>query len=53
MRKSLKNSKAKVEDTKTKAAENFNEWMRNKVNSVHYANNEEMTKAFARVQGAW
>lgn len=52
MRKLLKTKKAK-EDTKTKAAENFNEWMRNKVNSVHYANNEEMTKAFARVQGAW
>ena len=28
--------------------ENFAEWMKNKVKSVHYANNEAMIKAFDR-----
>ena len=27
---------------------NFNEWMLKKIKSIHYANNEAMTKAFAR-----
>lgn len=44
---------SKVEETKLKATERFNEWMRNKVQSIHYSNNEEMTKAYAVVQAAW
>ena len=31
-------------------AENFNDWMKNTIKSVHYANNEAMIKAFERVQ---
>jgi hypothetical protein len=30
-------------------AENFAEWMRTKVKSVHYANNNAMMKAFAKL----
>lgn len=30
--------------------ENFNDWMRDKVKSVHYANNESMITAFSKIE---
>ena len=30
--------------------ENFNEWMLNKVKSVHYSNNEEMCNAYEKIE---
>lgn len=30
--------------------ENFDNWMRNKVKSVHYANNQAMVNAYERVE---
>ena len=30
--------------------ENFNEWMLNKVKSIHYSNNVAMTNAYERVE---
>ena len=30
--------------------ENFDTWMRNKVKSVHYANNQAMVNAYERVE---
>lgn len=29
--------------------EKFDEWMRNKVKSIHYSNNEKMTNAYNRI----
>lgn len=31
-------------------SERFNEWMRNKVQSVHYANNQKMSLAFDKIR---
>lgn len=31
-------------------SERFNEWMRNKVQSVHYANNYRMSLAFDKIR---
>lgn len=30
--------------------ENFDNWMRNRVKSVHYSNNQEMVNAYERVE---
>ena len=30
--------------------ENFNEWMLNKVKSIHYSNNEEMCNAYEKIE---
>lgn len=31
-------------------SERFNEWMRNTVKSVHYANNQKMSLAFEKIK---
>lgn len=33
-----------------KRQEDFNEWMKTKIQSVHYANNNKMSLAIAKVQ---
>jgi hypothetical protein len=30
--------------------ENFNDWMRNKVKSIHFANNQAMLNAYNRIE---
>ena len=30
--------------------ENFNDWMLNKIKSVHYCNNEEMCNAYEKIE---
>ena len=35
---------------KNSEVENFNEWMINKVQSIHYANNLEMCNAYERIE---
>ena len=40
----------KVNQERLKRQENFNEWMRTKVKSVHYANNKKMNIAIANIQ---
>jgi len=40
----------KVNQERLKRQENFNEWMRTKVKSVHYANNNKMNIAIANIQ---
>jgi len=40
--------KLEIKPAKTNS-ERFNEWMRNKVKSIFYADNERMTRAFNRV----
>lgn len=37
-----------IQPAKT-AVEKFDEWMRNKVKSIHYANNEKMCNAYNRI----
>ena len=37
-------------DKKNNEIENFNEWMLNKVKSIHYSNNEEMCKAYEKIE---
>lgn len=37
-----------IQPAKTKV-EKFDEWMRNKVKSIHYSNNEKMTNAYNRI----
>jgi len=41
-------NKLDIKPAKTEA-ENFNEWMKNKVKSIHYANNEKMCNAYNRI----
>jgi hypothetical protein len=35
---------------KNSEKENFNEWMLNKVKSIHYANHEEMCNAYEKIE---
>jgi hypothetical protein len=36
-------------EKKQQEMENFNEWMRSKVKSVHYSNNQLMLNAYAKI----
>jgi len=41
-------TKLEIKPAKTNS-DRFNEWMRNKVKSIFYADNERMTNAFSRI----